>query len=131
MRKLATLTAAALIWGSTSFAAGYADVIEQAFVQAGYSNVQVNKERGQWLVSALMNGQVVNFVVDPTTGRSSRSHDDGPLHDLNDDHGQHGAGHDVGDDHGGDRNRSDDRGRGRGRDDRGGDDHGDHGPNHD
>jgi hypothetical protein len=122
MRKLATLTAVALIWGSTGFAAGYANVIEQAFVQAGYSSVQVTKSRGQWLVSALMNGQTMRFVVDPTTGRSSRTNDDGPLHDLNDDPGQHGAGHDGGDDHGGDRNRSDDRG---------GDDHGDHGPNHD
>jgi len=131
MRKLATLTAVALIWGSATFASGYADVISQAFVQAGYSNVQVTKSGGQWLVTAQRNGQTTQFVVDPATGRSRRSHDDGPLHDVGDDRGQHGAGHDRNDDHGGDRGGQDDHGRGS--DDRGGDDRGsdDHGPNHD
>lgn len=126
MRKLATLTAVALIWGSATFASGYADVISHAFAQAGYSNVQVMKSGGKWLVTAQMNGQTMQFVVDPATGRSSRSNDDGPLHDVGDDHGQHGAGHDLNDDHGGDRSGNDDRGRGG--DDRAGDDHG---PNHD
>lgn len=39
------------------------------------------------------------------SGRGSSSSDDGPSHDVNDDHGGHGAddgaGHDLGDDHGG------------------------------
>lgn len=147
MRKIATLTVAALMWGSASFATGYGDVIVQAFESAGYTNVGVVKARSAWLVTASMNGQVMQFTVDPSTGRSSRSGDDGPLHDIGDDHGHHSAGHhssshhssshhssghhssghhssghDSGDDHGGDRG---------GRDDRGGDDHGHHSAGHD
>lgn len=68
--NFATLTAVALIWGSATFASGYADRISQAFEQAGYSDVEVTRSGGQWLVSALMNGQKMQFVVDPRTGRS-------------------------------------------------------------
>jgi hypothetical protein len=53
-------------------------------------------------------------------GRRGRSADDGPGHDIGDDHGDHGPGHDIGDDHGDD---------GPGHDI--GDDHGDDGPGHD
>lgn len=136
MRTLATLTTAALLWGTATFASGYADVITLAYEQAGYTDVSVQKSRGDWLVTASFNGQSMTFVVDPSNGQSHHSdgmlHDvnddhgqDGPGHDLNDDHGQDGPGHDVGDDHG-QQGAGHDAG-----DDHGGDDHGRNGGGHD
>jgi len=129
----ATLTAATLLWGTASFARGYDDVITQAFTAAGYTNVQVSRSGGDWLVQADANGQRLQFVVDPSTGRSTRHSDDGLGHDANDDHGVDGAGHDMGDDHGVDgagHDVGDDHGvDGAGHDV--GDDHGNDGAGHD
>lgn len=121
MRKLITLTAAVVLWGSATFASGYADQIEQAYTAAGYTQVHATKTQAHWLVTAVMNGQAVQFVVDPATGRSTRVSDDGPNHDLNDDHGKDRAGHDMNDDHGASHEAGDDHGR---------DDHERHGGKH-
>jgi hypothetical protein len=67
----ATLTAAALLWGSTVLAQGLNDNIERAFEAAGYDDVEISRRGGQILVTAEQDGVAYRFTVDRETGKST------------------------------------------------------------
>lgn len=113
MKLITTLATVALIWAGAAKANDFAMTIEQTYLAAGYSNIVVQHLHGDWLVTGDLAGVSQTFLVNRKTGASTpvdptqfASNDDhgghGAGHDVGDDHGVHGAGHDVGDDHGDD-----------------------------
>ncbi len=68
MKKILTLTAAAILLGTASFAAVDAESIASTFVADGYTNLDVTPSNGNWLVTALKGDVTVQFMVDGVTG---------------------------------------------------------------
>lgn len=93
MKTMMTLTAAALLWGGVAFADAFSDNIATAYAQAGYANVSVKIENGQYIVVADKDGMTYSFVVDAKTGIST-PYKDGMKSDG--DHDTEGAGDDDG-----------------------------------
>lgn len=136
LSTFAFVTLTALSLGGTAQAKNFGEKLAAAYTAAGYENVTVTHQHGEWSVTGTLDGVTQSFTVDHKTGKpqpaGTKSHrhggnDDGAGHDAGDDNGGHGAddgaGHDVGDDHGG--HGADD---GAGHD--AGDDHGGNGGGH-
>ncbi len=148
MKLMTTLATVALLWAGAVKANDFGTAIETAYASAGYSNIVVQHQHGQWLVTGDLGGVTKTFLVDRETGVSTAIDqtafvpgEDGVGHDAGDDNGVDGAGHDVGDDTGvdgaghdaGDDNADEAAGHDAGDDHggQGGEDHGGHGGSED
>ena len=150
MRILLASAAALALTGSVALAQSAADQIVSDLQAQGYTRIEVTEGPTQVKVEAIQGGTKLEYVYDRATGAILKQEvepvdadddtrpgveirngddfvrgggDDGPLHDVGDDHG--GDDDDRFDDHGGDRDDDDDRsGRGGSDDDgrSGGDD---------
>ena len=138
MRILLASAAALALTGSVALAQSAADQIVSDLQAQGYTRIEVTEGPTQVKVEAIQGGTKLEYVYDRATGAILKQEvepvdadddtrpgveirngddfvrgggDDGPLHDVGDDHG--GDDDDRFDDHGGDRDDDDDRsGRG-------------------
>ena len=108
MKKILTLTAAALLWGTASFAAIDAVEISRVYTTAGYSDIAVQKSQGGWMVTATIQGKTHHFFVDDKTGQSREDNGSDGMGTGTGTSGNDGLNHDnSGNDNGNDKNTSD------------------------
>lgn len=132
MKLMTTLATVALLWAGAVKANDFATAIEQAYAAAGYSNIVVSHENGDWLVTADLSGVTKTFLVNAETGSSTAvdptlpvATADGASQDAGDDNGTEvadTAGDDSGTDASTGTEAGDDNGGGSGNDDTGGSD---------